>query len=320
LRELAKTVAHSPESELTSRLAAAGFQFSQSDDSLDVKIENEDVPLDLSTSRMRVSSNLFDQAKEVERRVEASRRAYASLQEELRKQTAKLDQQTVRRSTVQPTIIQEKAWFERYRWFRTSSGHLAIGGRDASSNSSLIRKHMEDNDIVFHADIYGSPFFILKSGVDAPETARIETATAVVSFSSAWKAGLSAGDVYWVTPNQIKMQAPSGMYLPKGSFIVEGKKNFIRNLKLGITIGLARSDEEWRLICGPAESISKSAVCYVTLGPDRAKPTDTAKAVKSALLNCSEHSARVAAKAFSIDEFLTLLPAGGGMIVNRHNC
>jgi len=320
LRELAYTVAASPESELPSRLAALGFQFSPVEGGLDVKVEGGNVILDLSGPKMRLSSELFDQAKEVERRLEASRRAYSSLEEELRHQTIKLEQQRVRSSVARPSVAKDRSWFERYRWFRTSSGHLAVGGRDASSNSSLIRKHMEDDDLVFHADIYGSPFFILKSGRDAPEPALIETASAVVSFSSAWKAGFSAGDAYWVTPRQIRMQAPSGMYLPKGSFVVEGKKNFIRNVRVGVAIGVARFNGEWHLVCGPKESVAKSAQCYVTINPDRVKPTDTAKSVKSALLNCSEASARSAVKMFPIDRFLAIMPAGGGVIVSRHNC
>ena len=39
---------------------------------------------------------------------------------------------------------------------------LAIGGRDAASNSAVVRKHLVKNDKIFHGDIFGSPFFILK--------------------------------------------------------------------------------------------------------------------------------------------------------------
>jgi predicted ribosome quality control (RQC) complex YloA/Tae2 family protein len=56
-----------------------------------------------------------------------------------------------------------KEWFERYRWFITSNGLLVIGGRDSSSNSAIIRKHMTDQDLVFHAEIHGSPFFLIKN-------------------------------------------------------------------------------------------------------------------------------------------------------------
>ena len=43
---------------------------------------------------------------------------------------------------------------ERYRWFYTVDGLLAIGGRDSSSNMAMIRKHVEKDDFVFHADTH----------------------------------------------------------------------------------------------------------------------------------------------------------------------
>ena len=62
-----------------------------------------------------------------------------------------------------------KEWYERYHWFITSDGLLAVGGRDSSSNSALVRKHLTEQDIVFHAEIYGSPFFILKNSAGISE-------------------------------------------------------------------------------------------------------------------------------------------------------
>ena len=64
--------------------------------------------------------------------------------------------------------VRKKNWFERYRWFYTADGILAIGGRDSSSNSAIIRKHLEKNDKVFHAEISGSPFFLLKDDAGKP--------------------------------------------------------------------------------------------------------------------------------------------------------
>ena len=39
-------------------------------------------------------------------------------------------------------LKQKKNWYERYRWFTTSDEFLAIGGRDAASNSAVIRKRI----------------------------------------------------------------------------------------------------------------------------------------------------------------------------------
>jgi predicted ribosome quality control (RQC) complex YloA/Tae2 family protein len=98
---------------------------------------------------------------------------------------------------------------------------------------------MTENDIVFHAEIHGSPFFLLKNARNNENSDSIEeTAQATVSFSRAWKDGLSSADAYWVFPNQVKKGAPTGQYLPKGSFVIEGKRNFCRGIELKLAIGL----------------------------------------------------------------------------------
>ena len=53
-------------------------------------------------------------------------------------------------------------WYEKFRWFYTKNNNLVLGGRDATTNDILIKKHMEKGDLVFHTTDPGSPFFILK--------------------------------------------------------------------------------------------------------------------------------------------------------------
>ena len=136
----------------------------------------------------------------------------------------------------------EKEWFERYRWFVGSDGHLCIGGRDASSNSAIIRKHLTDQDLVFHAEVHGSPFFVVKNvpsnGAEQPKTSLSEAAQATVSFSRAWKDGLSVADAYWVLPNQVKKGAPTGQFLPKGSFVIQGKRNYVKGVEIRLALGI----------------------------------------------------------------------------------
>ena len=144
--------------------------------------------------------------------IEQSKARLEAQIQELRNQTI-----TVRKKII---IKQQtsKEWYERYRWFITTDGLLAIGGRDASSNSAIIRKHLTENDLVFHAEVHGSPFFIIKNTGNLEETGLSlqQVAVATVSFSRAWKDGISSADAYWVTPDQIKKGAPHGQYVPKG--------------------------------------------------------------------------------------------------------
>src|SRR5579875_304393 len=70
----------------------------------------------------------------------------------------------------------KRIWFESFRWFFTSESYLAVGGRDAGSNSLLVRKRMENEDLVFHAEVAGSPFFLLKRGKSAGQASIVEAA------------------------------------------------------------------------------------------------------------------------------------------------
>ena len=57
----------------------------------------------------------------------------------------------------------QKKWYMKFRWFISSDGFLCIGGRDATTNEILVKKHTEKTDLVFHTDLAGSPFFVIKA-------------------------------------------------------------------------------------------------------------------------------------------------------------
>jgi len=137
---------------------------------------------------------------------------------------------------------------------------LAIGGKDASSNSVIIRRHLTENDYVFHAEVNGSPFFILqnanKSNADISQSI-LEVSQATVSFSRSWKDSLSSSDAYWVLSSQLKKGAPTGQFLPKGSFVIEGKRNFVKNLEIKLAIGLSFIGDKPLLLIGPFNTVKK---------------------------------------------------------------
>ncbi len=62
----------------------------------------------------------------------------------------------------QKRVKKELKWYEKLRWFLTSDGLLVIGGRDATTNEMVVKKHMENRDIYFHSDIHGAASIILK--------------------------------------------------------------------------------------------------------------------------------------------------------------
>jgi predicted ribosome quality control (RQC) complex YloA/Tae2 family protein len=280
-----------------------------------VEVAGEQV--EMQPSLAKVSSMLFARAKEMERgnaSIEEARAKLLAQIEKLRSQTAAIHKKVlVRKQT-------SKEWYERYRWFVTTDGLMAIGGRDTSSNSALIRKHLTEHDIVFHAEVHGSPFFIVKNAAAPAQEGKIEpslqqVAQATVSFSRAWKDSLSSADAYWVLPEQVKKGAPTGQFLPKGSFVIEGKRSYLKGVEIRLAIGIAQLNGREVLVCGPEEAIKKRSMFYAVLLQGGMDPMNAAKKVKSEFVKAAgddDDSSDIveSIKQISLDDFVRALPTG----------
>ena len=273
-------------------------------------VNGEKIKINSDSSMPAIASALFNESKK-------QLKAIATIELEKRKTEKILEgfrkQASVAKDSVVFTIQKKREWHERYRWFFTSDGLLAIGGRDASSNSSVIRKHLEKDDKVFHAEIVGSPFFILKNSSDNTVESVKETAHATVCFSRAWREGVYGLNAYWVNPDQIKKAAPSGQFIAKGSFIVEGTRNFVKVATLQLSVGLFQKGDSYSLMCGPSEPIKKNCIYYVTIEQSGHEIVDAAKKIKLEFLKFKEKEEIV--KTISIDDFIRVLPAGDSHIV-----
>ena len=257
------------------------------------------------SSPSAVASALFDEAKDLERKAADALEAAGKLES----RAERIRPREVPRA--KPLPRRTRDWYEKFRWFVSSGGRLAIGGRDAQSNTILVKRHLEDGDVVYHADLFGSPFFVLKDGLRQSEGEVLELAQATVSFSSGWKTGLGAADAYWVNKDQVSSTTESGEYLARGSFVIRGKKNFVRHALMQVAVGL---DDGGRVVAGPEPAIARTCSRYVVLIPHREKASDTAKKV---LRELSE--GRQGAKAPSLEDVVRAMPAGGGKIVRRES-
>ncbi|MDW8010386.1 MAG: ribosome rescue protein RqcH [Sulfolobales archaeon] len=205
------------------------------------------------------------------------RREYDHLSEKLNRARetvkdlrAKLEEVTQRKRALESLKLRPRrtAWFSRFIWIETSSGFLAIGGRDASQNELIVRKYLKPKDIFMHADVHGaSAFVVLTGGAEVPEKDLREVAGLAASYSKAWKAGLSSVDVFWVRGEQVGLSAPPGEYLPRGSFMVYGQKNFIRNVELILSIGIAYLGDSYDLVVAPPELAEARSEASVTIAP-----------------------------------------------------
>jgi len=275
-----------------------------------VVVNGEKIKINPESSMPAIASTLFNESKKQLKAIE-------TIESEKRKTEKILDgfrkQADVAKDSVVFTIQKKREWYERYRWFLTSDGFLSIGGRDASSNSSVIRKHLEKDDKVFHAEIVGSPFFILKNSSNNSVSSVMETAHATVCFSRAWREGMYGLNAYWVNPDQIKTAAPSGQFIAKGSFVVEGTRNFVKVTTLQLSVGLYQKGDSYSLMCGPPEPIKKNCIYYVSIEPSGFEMVEAAKKTKLEFLKFKEKEEIV--KAISIDDFIRVLPAGDSHIV-----
>jgi predicted ribosome quality control (RQC) complex YloA/Tae2 family protein len=275
-----------------------------------LKIHDEKIKINLDSSIHTIASILFNEAKH--------QMAAISSIEKLKKKTEKnLAIQNKEVKIVEKSItyseIRKKNWFERYRWFYTTDGILAIGGRDSSSNSAVIRKHLEKNDKVFHADINGSPFFVLKIGTKPVNPGSLrEIAHATVCFSRAWREAVYGLNAYWVEPNQVKKAAPSGQFLAKGAFVIDGTRNFVNISTLKLAVGIVKQDTNFLITCGPPNAIIKNSLCYVVIEPTGSEMTDVAKKIKSEFLKINDE----VAKNISLDDLVRVLPAGKSHVVD----
>ena len=200
-------------------------------------------------------------------------------------------------------------WYEKFRWFKSSEGFLVVGGRDATTNEIIIKKHTQKGDVVFHTDMAGSPFFVVKKDsiskdsrkskdteskdVEIGEDTLIEVADATCSYSRAWKLGLSILDVFYVKPEQVTKKAQSGEFMPKGAFMVYGKTEYLRP-RLEMAIGV----KDDLVIGGPINAVKKQTDKFKIIIPGKKKKSEIAKKIKHKLGG-------------DLDEITKFLPAGG---------
>lgn len=140
-------------------------------------------------------------------------------------------------------IHKKKQWYEKFRYTFTSNGFLVIIGKDAGTNEILIKKHTQEKDIVMHTEAKGSPFGIIKSeNKEVPKLDIEEAAQFICCFSAQWKKGFGTADAFWVLPNQVSKTAQSGEFMSRGSFMIRGKKNILKNITLKICLGIIKSE------------------------------------------------------------------------------
>src|SRR3990167_4882983 len=199
--------------------------------------------LDLTKSIDENAAAYFEKAKKIKKKIAGAEKALNESLRKLQELEAKKEKISLKKSKQEKFKERKPEWYEKFRWFVSSEGFLVIGGRDATSNEIAVKKHTEPNDLVFHTDMAGSPFFVVKSeGRQIGEKTKEEAADATCTFSRVWKLGLQTSPVFYVNPDQVSKKTKSGEYMGKGAFMIYGKTNYINN-KINLAIGINQNQQ-----------------------------------------------------------------------------
>jgi predicted ribosome quality control (RQC) complex YloA/Tae2 family protein len=291
---------------------------------LNLGIENFYFSFNLRDSLFDNANRYYEHGK---RAKEKSQGALFALQDSKRK-LAKIERELAQAEelkSLKPTEIIEalskrkvemenREWYEKFRWFITSDGFLVVAGKDTVSNEVLVKKYAKQEDAVFHAEITGAPFVVVKAeGKPISEQALREAADFGVSYSRAWRENLGTADVYWVKVDQLSKSGPSGESVPHGAFFVVGKRNWMRNVSLRVAVGIIVG-EETSFVGGPVDAVKAKTKAYIIILPGDTMGKDLLKQIlKSLMLKLSKEQREKAGKT-SIEQVRDFVPYTKGTI------
>ncbi|MYL16436.1 ribosome rescue protein RqcH [Halorubrum distributum] len=350
--EIEETLAAGAERGIPAAEAVAGVDGGEGTVTVELEEEGDDggtvtVELDASEGVEVNADRLYREAKRVEGKKEGAKEAIESTREELEavkerkreweeqqaaddgsggdggdneEEDEEYETDWLARSSI--PIRSPDDWFERFRWFHTSTGYLVIGGRNADQNEELVKKYMSKHDRFFHTQAHGGPVTLLKAAgpsesadpVDFSEETLREAAQFAVSYSSDWKDGRGAGDAYMVEPDQVSKTPESGEYIEKGSFVIRGDRTYFEDVACRIAVGV-QCEPVTRAIGGPPSAIVDRAAAHVTFEPGMYAQNDAAMMAYRSLKERFNDKSFVR-KVASADQLQEFLPPGGSDIVD----
>jgi predicted ribosome quality control (RQC) complex YloA/Tae2 family protein len=217
-------------------------------------------------------------------------------------------------------VRKQEQWYERFRWFHTTDDYLVIGGRSADQNEELVKKYVEGGDKVFHSQAHGGPVTVLKAtdpsesakDVDFSDETLEQAAQFAVTYSSVWKDGMYAGDVYMVDGDQVSKTPESGEYLEKGGFAVRGDRTYFRDTPVGCAVGI-QCEPSTRVVGGPPAATEPRAETTIAVEPGKFAQGDVAKRMYREFRERFADTSFVR-KVASPDRIQHFLPPGGSRI------
>ncbi|MCK5628853.1 DUF814 domain-containing protein, partial [Candidatus Bathyarchaeota archaeon] len=281
--------------------------------------------LSLRKTLFENAAGFYERGKRAKQKSVGAMRALDISRKKLTEIEAKVEEAEIRKSLVPTQVTQEivkreikrKEWYEKFRWFVSSDDFLVVAGKDAVSNEVVVKKYTDSNDIVFHADVVGAPFVVVKTGQKEPSPKVIsEAGEFAASLSRGWREGFGSVDVYWVSSEQLSKAGPSGEYVPHGAFAIKGKRNWLRNVPLRTSIGIISADKI-EIIGGPPESVKAKTKAYVTVLPNDKKDGALFKKILRILSSSLTEDQRKQIGKESLEKIREFVPYRKGRIVKK---
>jgi predicted ribosome quality control (RQC) complex YloA/Tae2 family protein len=234
---------------------------------VDLTLEGETMRVPVERGVEGAARALYEDAKRLSTKLAGAEEALTATRGRL----ASDELRPRRRATAESAAPTKLRWFEKYRWFVSSEGVLAIAGRDAPSNDVVVRRHLKAGDRYLHADLQGAASVVVKrpqgSSAEIGEVTLREAAQWAVAYSKAWRAGLASASAFWAEPDQVSKSAESGEFVPKGAWVVRGTKHFVRDVPLELALGTIDYEGERRWTAAPESALRARGELRVLLVP-----------------------------------------------------
>ena len=234
-----------------------------------VNLDDLTVTLDYTKGIDANASDTYQKGKDFDDKAKRATTALRESEESLeRRMKGFAKERSLALTKTQPT---KQFWFERYKWFITSNGFMVLAGRDTHTNDQVVKKHMKDKDVYVHADVHGAPSVIVKDGSAAKEEDLRESCIFALAQSKIWAACVPEGGAFWVYPDQVSKTPQAGEFVPRGAFIIRGKRNYEYHLPIQLAIGEIIYEGARKVVCGPLDAVTRMSKKYLIISPTKNK-------------------------------------------------
>lgn len=320
-----KTIVAQIQAEKNKDSALAFDSFDCKNQIINVCINGLRFGLDIRKTLYETAAFYYERSKRARQRLDGavtalleSRKKIETIYQKIREEEGRKEAKPVERvQELERRRFLHKEWYEKFRWFTSSNGVLIVAGRDAVTNEILIKKHAQEDEIVFHADISGAPFVVVKTcGITPTKEDLREASEFAAAFSRGWRENFGAVDIYWIKSGQLSKTGPSGESVGHGAFVVRGKRNWQRGTPLRLAIGtIIDSDGSVKFVGGPVTSVQAKTHAYVVLGPGDLKGKDLFRNILTTLAEKTNKEIGKKVQKASVEMIRDFVPYGRGRLI-----